>query len=94
MSDNLLDPVVLEDGEIKGFVRDHCCGLCGSHLVIYPTAGRKWITKCPEHGVIMPHMVAKKTTTERVKRNQRKADLELNPLSDEQKKAIFDSLGI
>jgi hypothetical protein len=95
MTNNLLDPLVLDDATIRRFIREHRCALCSSHFVQYPIKGEyhKYHAVCPEHGPAMQHTIVKVRTVEEVEHKQRKAERELNPLTEEQKKSILESLG-
>lgn len=91
--DNLLDPLVFDDTEIRRFVREYRCALCSAYLVQYPAPGRKWYANCPEHGSVMQHTAIKVRTIEEVAYRTRKAEREMNPLTEEQKKSILEELG-
>jgi hypothetical protein len=93
MTDNLLDPLVFDSVKVQRFVREYRCALCGSYLAQYPAPDHKWYVKCPEHDYAMKHTVVKVRTLEEVAYNTRKAEREMNPLTEEQKKHILESLG-
>lgn len=95
MDGNLLEPIEFDNTDIRRFIREHRCALCSSHFVEYPIKGKyhKSHAVCPEHGPAMQHTIVRVRTTEEVARKQRKAEREMNPLTEEQKKSILESLG-
>ncbi len=50
---NLLEPIILDDGEANGFVRDRRCANCLGYLFLKPMLDRKWKVFCQKCGDII-----------------------------------------
>jgi hypothetical protein len=47
---NLLDPIMLPEGEVDNFIKRHVCGLCRGKLTKMFAPDRLYFVHCREHG--------------------------------------------
>jgi hypothetical protein len=52
-AENILAPIILDDGEASGFVRDRVCAGCLGYLFLRPMQDRKWKVICQKCGDII-----------------------------------------
>ncbi len=76
-AENVLEPIVLPDGEAHTFARDRMCAEClnmgrNSALQMEPAPGRMWKFRCQDHGYMIEtshvhvHMLKEKDYKTRV----------------------------
>ena len=92
--ENLIEPLIFEEGEIDIFIRDNSCGFCGGHLFAMHAPDRKYTANCPEHGAVMEHTHTSNYRAEEAKQNNRVAKSELSqPEKPRSEKEILSELG-
>jgi hypothetical protein len=92
--DNLLEPLLFEEGEIDLFIRDNKCGFCGGYLFKRFAPDRKYTANCPEHGEVFEHTKTSEYVAEEVVRNTRVAKNELRqPEKPRPESVILKELG-
>lgn len=47
-AENILAPIILDDGKASGFIRDRVCAACLGYLFLKPTTDRRWLVHCPK----------------------------------------------
>ena len=92
--ENLIEPLLFEEGEIDLFIRDNKCGFCGGHLFAMHAPDRKYTANCPEHGEVYEHTKTSEYVADEVKRNTRVAKNELRqPEKPRSESEILKELG-
>ncbi len=92
--DNLLEPLLFEEGEIDLFIRDNKCGFCGGYLEKMFAPDRKYTANCPEHGEVFERTKTSEYVADEVKRNTRVAKNELKQPEEPRSEAeILEELG-
>ncbi|MHC4413302.1 MAG: hypothetical protein ACYSW6_10115 [Planctomycetota bacterium] len=92
--ENIIEPLLFEDGEIDIFIRDKSCGFCAGHLFKKFAPDRKYTAHCPEHGVMYEHTHISKHKAERVEQDTRVGGIELRePKKKRTEQEILSDLG-
>jgi hypothetical protein len=92
--DNLIAPLLFEEGAIDLFIRDNSCGFCGGHLFSMHAPDRLYTANCPEHGEVYEHTHTSLFNAEEVKRNARVGKVELSqPETPRPEAEILKELG-
>ncbi len=92
--ENIIDPLLFEEGKIDIFIRDNKCGFCGGHLFSRFAPDRLYTAHCPEHGAMYEHTHTTRYKAEKVEQDIRVGKTELRqPEKPRSEKEILDELG-